>query len=61
MDDLIAQGAKLNNRFYLPERLQGNKLEATIQLKKRAIERKLTEEQRINRQKAFIKKYYGSS
>lgn len=58
MDDLLSQGAKLNNRFYLPEEYQGNKLEAKIQLKKRALERKLTEEQRIQRQRALINKYY---
>lgn len=58
MDELISHGARLNNRYFLPEEYQGNKLEAKIKLKQRLLERKLPEGERIRRQRGLIEKYY---
>jgi hypothetical protein len=61
MNELTSHGAKLSNRYYLPEEFQGNKLEAKIKMKQRMIERKVPEEERVRRQRRLIEKYYYES
>jgi hypothetical protein len=58
MNELVSHGARLSNRYYLPEEFQGNKLEAKIKLKQRMLARKVPEEERVRRQQRLIQKYY---